>query len=118
MKNRAIFINLTILLLLCPIMLLAQEVKIGDTFTIGSPEYTTYDHILFPRKNFIIKRGGIADMKMVTGLTVVVEGISYDAKGKTIVTLERADGLRFFRAFQKIDARLEDAIDAGELISG
>lgn len=118
MKNRAIFIKLTILLLLCPIMLLAQDVKIGDTFTIGSPENITYEHLLFPRNNIIIKRGGIADMKLVTGLSVVVKGVSYDSSGKASVTLERADGNRFFRAFQKIEARLEDALDTGELISG
>lgn len=117
MKIRAIFINLTILLLLCPIMLLAQEAKIGDTFTIGDPENVTYDHLLFPRKNIIIKRGGIADMKLVSGLTVVVKDLTYDANGRARVTLERVDGIRFFRAFKTIEARLEDAVNAGELIS-
>ncbi|NND15138.1 MAG: hypothetical protein HKN89_02295 [Eudoraea sp.] len=117
MKNSVVFINLMVLMLVSPFIISAQDVKIGDVYTIGASDNTTYDHIIFPRKHTIIKRGGIANFKRVAGMAVVVKGITYDADGMTIVTLERVDGIRFFSAFRKIEAKLESAVNEGELIS-
>ena len=39
------------------------EVRVGDVFEIGKPESHKYKHIDFPRENFIIKRGGIANYR-------------------------------------------------------
>lgn len=92
-----------------------QEVQINDVLVIQEPSGADFNHIHFPRKNFIIKRGGIASMKQVAGKKVVVESISYDKEGNTVVTLSRLDGLKFFRAFPTVTATLESALVSGEL---
>jgi hypothetical protein len=88
----------------------------GTVLTIAPPASAEYQHIHFPRKNFIIKRGGIADMKSVFGKEVEVVAYSYTDKGDTKVTLKRRDGKKFFRNFSTVDAHLEDALSAGELV--
>ena len=92
-----------------------QEVQVNDVLVIQEPEGPDFKHIHFPRKNIIIKRGGIASMKLVAGKKVVVESISYDEEGNTIVTLSRMDGLKFFRVFPTVTASLESALESGEL---
>ena len=117
MENRGFFINLMIFLL-CPFFVLAQEVEVGDKFVVGKSEGAQYEHLLFPRKNIIIKRGGIADMKQVAGLEVEVTGLTYDSSGNALVSLRRTDGGKFFRSFAEIKARHESAVAEGELIPG
>jgi len=94
-----------------------QQVPIqeGTILTIAQPVSAEYQHINFPRKNFIIKRGGIADMKSVFGKKVEVVAYSYTDEGDTKVTLKRTDGKKFFRNFRTVDAHLEDALSSGEL---
>jgi hypothetical protein len=87
----------------------------GTIFTIAQPVSAEYQHIHFPRKNFIIKRGGIANMKSVFGKKVEVVAYSYTDDGGTKVTLKRTDGKKFFRNFRTVDAHLEDALSSGEL---
>ena len=96
----------------------SQQVSIekGATLTIKEPVADDYRYILFPRKNFIIKRGGIANMKFVYGKEVEVVDYSYTADGDTRVTLKRTDGKKFFRNYKTVDAYLEDALAAGELV--
>ncbi len=92
-----------------------QQIQVNDVLVIQQPTGPDYKHIHFPRKNFIIKRGGIANMKQVAGKKVVVEAIAYDKDGSTLITLRRQDGKKFFRAFPTVKASLEDALDSGEL---
>lgn len=87
----------------------------GTILTIAEPVSADYQHIHFPRKNFIIKRGGIANMKSVFGKKVEVVAYAYTDKGDTKVTLKRTDGKKFFRNFRTVDAHLEDALSSGEL---
>ncbi len=87
----------------------------GTILTIAQPASAEYQHIHFPRKNFIIKRGAIADMKSVYGKKVEVVAYSYTDAGDTKVTLKRTDGKKFFRNFRTVDAHLEDALSSGEL---
>ncbi|MGB5377725.1 hypothetical protein [Muriicola sp.] len=91
-------------------------IEAGTVLTIAKPSTANYKHIDFPRKNFIIKRGGIANFKTLYGKKVEVVSHSYSADGQTIVTLRPADGTKFFRNFSTVDAHLEDALSAGELI--
>lgn len=93
----------------------AQEIQVNDVLVIQSPSGPDFKHIHFPRKNFIIKRGGIADMKQLAGKKVIVESISYKKDGSTLITLSRQDGMKFFRAFPTVTASLENALEAGEL---
>ncbi len=90
-------------------------IKEGTLLTIERPVGSEYQHIHFPRKNFIIKRGGIANLKSVYGKEVEVIAYSYTDEGDTKVTLKRTDGMKFFRNFSTVDAHLEDALKAGEL---
>lgn len=94
-----------------------QQVPVqeGAIFTIGNPSSAKYKHINFPRKNFIIKRGGIADMKTLKGKKVEVVRYAYTSDGRTEVTLKPLDGGKFFRKFPTVKAHLEDALQLGEL---
>ncbi len=92
----------------------AQSVREGSTLVLGKADAHGYDHIDFPRKNFIIKRGAIADFNRLQGMEVVVVSQT-NRDGATWVTLERADGGKFFRFIPRVEARLDQALDAGEL---
>jgi len=109
-----------ILFVLSVFFLKAQQnehgnIQKGDIFTIEVPSASDYQHLHFPRKNFIIKRGGIADMKTVLGKKVKVMDYTYTSSGSTEVTLKRLDGKKFFGKFPTIKAGLEDALSSGEL---
>jgi len=99
--------------------IMAQEtddlVSVGDIMNIGTPENGSYRHIHFPKKNFIIKRGGLADMKSVQGNEVVVTHIKTIKEGTTVVTLERKNGRKFFKYLPSVKADLENALANGEL---
>lgn len=92
-----------------------QEIKVNDVLIIQEPSGADFKHIHFPRKNFIIKRGGIANLQSLKGTKVVVEDISYAKDGATLITMRRMDGRRFFRAFPTVTAKFESALEAGEL---
>ncbi|QBA65122.1 hypothetical protein [Muriicola soli] len=92
------------------------SIEKGTVLTINEPVSDEYRYVLFPRKNFIIKRGGIANLKSVYGKKVEVVHYSYTDNGDTRVTLRRTDGRKFFRNFKTVDAYLEDALTAGELV--
>ncbi|NNK75388.1 MAG: hypothetical protein HKP42_04915, partial [Maribacter sp.] len=109
-----------ILFVLSVSMLQAQQIEQhniqkGDVLTIEEPSASDYRYVHFPRKNFIIKRGGIADMKTVIGKKVEITDYTYTSDGSTEVTLKLLDGKKFFRKFPTIKANLEDAISSGEL---
>ena len=42
-----------------------KDIDVGTILKIGKPYSYDYRHIHFPRKNFIIKRGSIANLKSV-----------------------------------------------------
>ncbi|MBC2837931.1 hypothetical protein [Robiginitalea sp. SC105] len=92
----------------------SSTVRDGSTLILGKADANGYDYIAFPRKNFIIKRGAIADYKPLYGMEVVVES-QRERNGSTWVTLRRADGGKFFRFIPSVEARLEKALDSGEL---
>ena len=92
-----------------------DPVAVGDLMIINAPTGPNFVHIHFPRKNFIIKRGGIADMKRVYSCKVVVSQIKTIDNNNTQVTLKREDGLKFFRFLPSVKADLESALLAGEL---
>lgn len=91
-------------------------VKIGDQLTISAPSSKTYKFIDVPRKNFIIKRGGIANMGSLKNLKVTVTKISY--ADNTKITFKRSDGRKFFKAYRTLKANLNGAINSGELEIG
>ncbi|MBQ4820638.1 hypothetical protein J8M14_11215 [Aquimarina sp. MMG016] len=93
-----------------------QDVSIGDILTIGKPSAQQYHYIHFPKTNFIIKRGGVANYKNLKGKSVVVTKIETSKDGKTIVTIKRKDGARFFGTLTTVKADLKSALDNKEII--
>ncbi|NND63184.1 MAG: hypothetical protein HKN48_08320 [Flavobacteriaceae bacterium] len=96
---------------------LLQEVQLGIEMEIGHPESSTYNYIEFPRPNFIIKRGGIANFNRVPGTKVVVVAFKEKKDGTRWVRLKRADGKRFFGSHPSVMADLNKALSSGELQS-
>ncbi|MDF4221860.1 hypothetical protein [Maribacter huludaoensis] len=91
------------------------EVNVGDVFEIGKPEANKYKHIDFPRENFIIKRGGLANYRRVHGEEVVVTAVKELKDGSTQIKIKRNDGGRFFNSHTVVTADYKDAITSGEL---
>lgn len=91
------------------------EVNVGDVFEIGKPETNKYKHIDFPRENFIIKRGGIANYRRAHGEEVVVTAVKEMKDGTTQIKIKRNDGGRFFNSHTVVTADYKDAITSGEL---
>lgn len=93
----------------------STDVQIGDVFEIGKPEANKYKHIEFPRANFIIKRGGIANYRSVLGEKVVVSSIKEKKNGTTEVRIKRANGNRFFGSHPSVTVDIDEALNSGEL---
>ncbi|SHG51219.1 hypothetical protein [Flagellimonas flava] len=113
---KQIYVFLTAALMACTMH--AQEdytdlVQIGDNITIGEPTGSSYQHIDVPRKNFIIKRGGIANISSLNNLTVTVTDINYGENPK--ITFKRSNNQKFFRVYKTMTASLNGAIASGEL---
>jgi len=92
-----------------------QEVQVGDILKIGYPDAPRYKHINFPRPNFIIKRGGIANYKRLQGNIVVVTSVEEKKDGTLRVRIKRVDGGRFFGSHSEVSADLKGALETGEL---
>lgn len=99
---------------------LAQEkyddlVKVGDELIIGKPSKADYQFIDIPRKNFIIKRGGIAKISSLLNNKVIVTKMTFDKNSNAIVVLKKSNGAKFFNAYRTLKADLNGAISNGEL---
>ncbi|WP_445955748.1 hypothetical protein [Yeosuana sp.] len=90
-------------------------VEKGDVIEIGYPSTSKYKHIKFPRANFIIKRGGIANYKAALGEEVVVTNVKTKNDGSTMVTVKRKDGKRFFNTVSTVFINFEDALATKEI---
>jgi len=93
----------------------ADTIAVGDVITLGAPSGQQYEHILFPRPNFIIKKGGTTNFKRLQGLKVIVTN-KEETDGKTNITIKRKDGKKFLNSIQIVKAHLEAALDAKEII--
>ncbi|WP_350286404.1 hypothetical protein [uncultured Croceitalea sp.] len=91
----------------------SEMVKVGDLLYIDAPSANSYKHIDIPRKNFIIKRGGIANMSSIRNTAVIVTKI--DTGNDPKVTFKKSNGSKFFNAFRTMSADLNKAIESGEL---
>ena len=91
-------------------------VEVGDVFEIGRLDAPHYKHINFPKKNFIIKRGGVANYSSVEGMKVVVTEIKKKKDDVLQVKIKRANGGRFFGSHSVVTVNLEPALESGELL--
>ena len=90
-------------------------VKVGDELIIGNPSKVDYQFIDMPRKNFIIKRGGIANMGSLLNNKVTVTKMTFDKNSNPMVVVKKSNGTKFFNAFRTLKADLNGAISNGEL---
>ncbi|WP_226968039.1 hypothetical protein [Zobellia roscoffensis] len=94
----------------------ANNVEVGDVLEIGAPVTMNYKHIKFPRANFIIKRGGLANYRALQGNNVVVTSVENKKNGSTEIKIKRKDGSRFFRTHTVVAADISNALASGELL--
>ena len=93
----------------------SENIEIGDMLKIGNSDNYQYSYVNFPRPNFIIKKGGIANYKKLAGAIVEVTEVKIDDNGETVVHFKRRDGKKFFGSFSQVSAHYEKAIAAKEL---
>ena len=99
-----------------PVMAQDTEViEVGDLLKIEAAQNYEYSHVQFPRPNFIIKKGGIANYKKLNGTIVKVTKVTKDEKGESIIKLKRRDGKKFFGSFPVVMANYDKALASKEL---
>lgn len=91
-------------------------VKVGDQLIIGNPSKADYQFLDVPRKNFVIKKGGIFSLGSLLNNKVTVTKMSFDKKGDAIVVLKKSNGTKFFNSHRTLKADLNGAIANGELL--
>ncbi|MFT6371212.1 MAG: hypothetical protein ACJAWH_002299 [Maribacter sp.] len=100
-------------------LLNAQEqhhpVVIGDVLVLSQPSGSSYQHIDFPKRNIIIKRGAIANFNNLIGQKLIVKEIITTYNGMKKAVLTRKDGRNFFRFFPNVTSSLDKALAKGEL---
>ena len=116
MKKTLIFATFALMGYFVSAQVSTSDVEIGDILTINKPKTADYQHIYFPRKNFIYKRGAIPTYKGIYNEEVEVINVQYSSKGDAIVTLKRTDGNKFFRFFPTVKANFDKAVKSGELL--
>ncbi len=89
--------------------------KIGDELVINSPKGIHYNHISFPRLNFLVKKGKPANYKSVYGNKVVVRQVIYKGS-KTYVLIEKKNREKFFGYITQVKANYNESIKSGELL--
>jgi hypothetical protein len=87
----------------------------GDTIQIGNPSTSNYKHIKFPRANFIMKRGNLANYKTIVGEDVIVTNVVLNEDGTSKVDVKRKNGRKFFNTLSTVTINFEDALEAGEV---
>ena len=93
----------------------AQQTQVteGMVLELVKPD-GDFQHLQVPRKNFIIKQGGIANMHALNGNHVVVEEVQQLGDQHTVV-VRRLDGRKFFRVYPTLTAHWPEALQSGEL---
>ncbi len=93
-----------------------NTVEVGDVLIIGKPSAQKYQHIKFPKTNFIIKKGGIPNYKALIGSNVTVTNIEKKENGSTMITLKKVDGKKFFNTLTVVKANFDKALERKEII--
>ncbi|MDC6351106.1 hypothetical protein PP178_06035 [Zeaxanthinibacter sp. PT1] len=91
------------------------SVNVGDEFTIQQPEGNQFNHLDFPRPNFLIKQGILPDYKSLAGIRVVVADVSTDKEGHQVATLQPVNRKQYFRHYREVTAHVDRALQSGEL---
>ena len=91
------------------------SVKVGDTFVINEVSGDNYKYINFPRASTVIKKGGVADYKLLVGKKVEVTSVKEKKDGTTVATIKLASGKRFFKSHKYVTVDIAKAIENKEL---
>lgn len=92
-----------------------ENIEVGTILKINEAEAYGFKHIHFPRPNFIIKQGGIANYNSVEGNRVEITAVKTKRDGTRQVELKRVDGRKFFRNFPTVKADIDKALESGEM---
>ncbi len=90
-------------------------IQVGDTIELNEPSSGKYKYVKFPPENFIIKRGGILNMKALDGEQVIVTKVKKTKNDATKIRVKRKNGRNFFNRFPSVTVLFEDALRAGEI---
>ncbi len=93
-----------------------SDFKAGNVFLIGNVKYNKYKHINFPRANFIIKKGGMADYKNIKGKKVIITSIDENSNGERIATIKLVELRKFFNSHAYVTVDIKKAIKNKELL--
>lgn len=92
-----------------------SDVKVGDVFVIEEVENNNYKHINFPKNNFIIKKGGIANYNKVKGQEVEITSIKEKKDGTLVATIKLTSDKAFFNSHKYLTVDIAKAIENKEL---
>ncbi|TKD65382.1 hypothetical protein [Flavobacterium sp. ASW18X] len=93
-----------------------DQVNVGTIMTIGEPSGSDFKYVNVPKKNFIIKKGGIANLSSIHYNAVEVTDIKTNKQGATEVRFKKVDGKKFFNAYRTLTADLNGAVNNEELL--
>ena len=93
-----------------------SDVTVGTVFTIGEVYNDTYKHINFPRANFIMKKGGIANYTNIKGARVEVTSLKEKKDGSLVATIKLTSGRSFFNSHKYVTVAINEAIRTKELV--
>lgn len=94
----------------------SSGVEIGAIFTINKVDGNNYKHINFPKANFIIKKGGIADYTKIVGKQVEITSIKEQEDGSVIATIALTSKKSFFNSHRYVTVDIRDALNDKELV--
>ena len=93
-----------------------QEIKVGDELTISDPSSSSYAYIHFPKKNFILKKGGTLNFKSLAGTKVIVTEISKSKSGDILIKVMKKNGGSFLNTLKTLNIEYDKAIKNSEVI--
>ena len=91
------------------------EVKKGDIYEIVTPSGKSYKYINFPRKNIILKKGGVLTNQTVNGKEVIVTKVTKKNNGSTKIKVKPTDGTGFYKVIKSVTIHFEEALKSGEI---
>lgn len=91
------------------------DIRQGQVFVLMAPSGNEYQHLDFPRKNMLIKKGAIPSPNYLVGEKVYVHEILKSDSKNLEVYLKRSDGQKFYRFIDKVKAYPRLALEAGEI---
>lgn len=91
------------------------SLEVGSILTIEKPTTSEFNHIHFPKKNFIIKNGGLVNYQREFGQKVEVIALETKSDGTRQARIKRIDGRKFFQSQASVLVDLDKAIEAGEI---